>query len=138
MAVGGKNSDWRHGTNGAVGVLTDFTTKTRGASLDAEAETVDATVFGNGFRAFEQSFKNATISSTYKYDPTVYSQITAIFTNGDTVDFQLSPDGVVNGRPEITGEMFISSLGFPVEVGELLEFEVEWQVTGPVAFDIHS
>lgn len=138
MPVGGKNSDWRHGTNGAPSVLTNFTTKTRSASLDAEAETVDSTVFGDGFRAFEQSFKNATIDSTYKYDAALYSQLGAIFTAGDTVEFQLSPDGTTNGKPKITGEMFITSLGMPVEVGDLLEMEVEWQVTGPVAFDVHA
>jgi hypothetical protein len=138
MALGGKNSDWRHGTNGAVSVLTDFTTKTMSVTLSAEAETVESTVFGDSYRDFEQSFKNATIEVQYKYDATLYGQLAAIYNAGDVVNFQLSPDGTGSTNPKITGSGFITSFGFPVEVGSLLVMDVSFQVSGTLTFGTHS
>lgn len=138
MPIGGKLSDWRHGTFGALTTLTNFTTKTRTASPTFDAEQVDATVWGDGFRSYEQSFKNGEIESVYKYDATLYGQLAAIYNDGSTVSFQFSPDGTTTGKPKITGSMFIKSFGSPVEVGELIELEVTWQVTGAVTFTTHA
>jgi hypothetical protein len=138
MALGGKNSNWQHGTNGAPTVLTNFTTKTMSVTLNAEAETVEATVFGDAYRDFEQSFKNATIDVQYKYDATLYGQLAAIYNAGDVVNFQLSPDGTTSTNPKITGAAFVTSFGTPVEVGNLLVLDVSFQVSGVVTFDTHS
>jgi len=138
MPIGGSLSDWRHGTNGATTTLTNFTAKTRNVSTNFEAETVESTTFGDTSRDYEQSFKNATAEVTYKYDATLYGQLSAIYSAGDTVDFQLSPDGTTTGKPKITGAMFITSLGIPVSVGELLEMAVSFQISGAVTFATHS
>jgi hypothetical protein len=138
MAIGGVLSDWRHGTNGATSTLTDFTAKTFSASMSNEAETVDSTVFGDSSRDYEQSYKNANIDLTYKYDATIYGQLAAIYSNGDTVSFQLSPDGTTTGKPKITGSAFMTSFGVPVNVGDRLELSVAWQVSGAVTFGTHT
>jgi len=138
MALGGKNSNWQHGTNGAVTSLTDFTTKTMSVTLNAEAETVESTVFGDAYRDYEQSFKNATIDVQYKYDSTLFGQLSAIYNAGDVVNFQLSPDGTGSTNPKITGTAFVTSFGTPVEVGSLLVLDVSFQVSGAVTFGTHS
>jgi len=134
MALGGSSSDWRHGTNGAVSSNTDFSAKTRGVTASFDAEQVEATVFGDTYRDYEQSYKNATIEATYKHDTTIFGQLTAIYNAGDTVTFQLGPTGTTSGYAKITGSMFITKLGIPVEVGNLLEIPVSWQVSGAVTF----
>lgn len=134
MALGGKNSAWKHGTNGALTTVTDFTTKTMSVTLNASAETVESTTFGDSYRNYEQSFKNATIDLEYKYDATLYGQLAAIYNAGDIVDFELYPDGDTSTKPKITGKAFITEFGTPVEIGDLLTLEVTWQVDGALTF----
>lgn len=138
MALGGKNSDWQHGTNAAPTVLTDFTGKTMSVTLNAEAETVESTVFGDAYRDYEQSFKNATLDVQYKYDATIYGQLADLYNNGTIVDFRLSPDGTGSTKPKIEGDAFITSFGTPVEVGNLLVLDVSFQVSGALSFGTHS
>jgi hypothetical protein len=138
--IGGKNTTWKHGTNGALTTNTDFSAKTRSLSPSFDAEEVDATVFGDAYREFEQSFKNASISATYKYDTTVFGQIAAIYANGDEVTFEIGPDGTTTGKPKITGSMVIGAGGFslPLNVGDLEEITVNWRVSGAVTFTTFS
>jgi hypothetical protein len=137
-SVGGILSDWRHGTNGATGVLTDFSAKTMSVELDREAENEDATAFQSTYRSAVQSFKNGTIECEYLYDTTIHGQLAAIFNGGDTVIFALSPTGTANGEVEITGSMFMTNLGTPVEVGEVQVIPVSWQTTGAITDGVHS
>lgn len=137
MSVGGGNSAWKHGTNGATSTNTNFSTKTLEVTPDFAAEQVEGTVFGDTYRDYEQAFKNATIDAKYKYDATIFGQLAAIYNAGDTVTFELSPDGTSSGNVKITGSMFITKLGAPVKVGELLALDVSWQVSGAVTFTTH-
>jgi hypothetical protein len=99
-----------------------------------EAEQVESTTFGSTYRTYEQSFKNATVEATYKYDTTIFGQMAAIYNGGDTVTFQLAPDGTTTGKPKITGTMFMTKLGAPLTVGDLISLPVSWQVSGAVTF----
>lgn len=137
MALGGKNSNWQHGSNAAATTLVDYSTKTMSVTLNAEAETVESTVFGNAYRDYEQSFKNATIDVQYKYDAAMYTVIADLYTNGTAIDFQLSPDGTGSGKPKITGSCFVTTFGSPVEIGNLLVLDVSFQVSDAVTFTTH-
>jgi hypothetical protein len=134
MAIGGSSSSWKHGTNGAISTNTDFSAKTISVEASFEAEQVESTTFGDTYREYEQSFKNATIEAEYKYDSTVFGQLAAIYNGGDTVTFELGPTGTATGAVKITGSMFITELGQPVEIGELLQISVSFQVSGAVTF----
>ncbi len=134
MSIAGKDTTFKHGTNGAVGALTDFTTKTRSLNTSFEAEEVDATVFGDGYRQFEQSFKNATITAQYKHDTTVFGQLTAIYNGADTVIWEIGPIGTTATNPQIEGSMVMTSLSLPYPVGDLMVIDVTWRVTGAVVF----
>jgi hypothetical protein len=138
MALGGKNTDWRHGTNGAVAVLTDFTAKTISVSPSWEAEQVESTTFGDTYREFEQSFKSGTIEVEYKSDDTIFGQLAAIYNNGDSVSFQYSPDGTASGKPKVTGSMIMTSFSPPASIGEILTISVSWQISGATTFTTHS
>ena len=137
MAIAGQLSDVRHGTNGAVAVLTDFTAKTRNFSLNIEGEEVDATTFGNVYRDFEGSFIGGTISATYKHDTTVFGQLGAIMVNRDSIDFQWSPDGTASGKPKVTGAMVMTSFQNDGSVGDLLEIQCEFRINGAITFATH-
>lgn len=139
MAIGGKNSDLRHGTQGSPTTLTDFTGKMRSAELDLGAEEVDGTVWGPGaYRQFEQSFKNATINAEYKYDATLFAQLGALFNSGQETDWRLSPDGVGSGLPFASGKAVMLGLAMPTNVGDLVVMRVRWRVTGAVTFSTHA
>lgn len=134
MSIGGFNTVVKHGTNGATSTLTTFTTKMRGANIDLQAEQVESTTFGSTYKSYEQTFKSGTLPLTYKYDTTVWGQLTAIYNNGDTVDFEVDPDGTTTGKPKITGSMFITKLSMGLQVGSLEEIQVDWQISGAVVF----
>lgn len=138
MAIGGSSSDWRHGTNGAVTTLTDFSAKTISVEASWEAEQVESTTFGDSYREYEPSFKNGTIEVEYYFDTTIFGQLSAIYNGADTIDFQLSPKGTANGEVKIAGSMFITELGLPVEIGELIAIPVTFQSSGAVTFTTHS
>ena len=138
MAVGGKDTTWKHGTNGAVSSNSNFTTSTMAVSPSFNAEEADATVFGDAYRDYEQTFKNATISATYYYSVTVWNQLAAIYNGGDTVTFELGPTGTTSTMGKITGSMCITSLSFPLTVGDIEKFEVTFRVSGAVTFTTFS
>lgn len=132
MAIGGQLTSWKHGTHGAVSSLTDFSTKTMDVNIDRDAEQVDATCFQATYRSKEASFRNGNITAQYKYDATVYGQLTAIFNNGDAVDFEFGPDGTTTGKPKTTGSMVLLKIGTPAKVGDLLIIPTTWDTTGAV------
>lgn len=134
MSIGGRLTDFRHGLQPTPTALTDFTAKTKSLSFPFESEEVEQTVFGSGFREYEASFKSGTIDATYKYDATVWAQLAAIFSNQTTVDFQIAPDGATTGKPKINGSMVLLNLSAPASVGEALDIETSWRMTGTFTF----
>lgn len=134
MSIAGRDTTWKHGTHGAISSNTDFTTKTMDLKPSFDAEEVDMTVFGDGFRSFEQSFKNATIEATYKYDTTVFGQLAAIYNGSDIVTFEIGPTGIDAGKVKITGSMVLKKLDLPNSVGEGQKIPISWRVTGAVTF----
>lgn len=134
MAVGGKDTNWQHGTHGATSSLTDYTSSTMSVNPSFNAEEADATTFGNAYRDYEQTFKNSTIEVTYKYSTTVFGQLFAIWDGGDSVDFQLGPTGITTGNAKITGAMVITKIDPPVTVGDIIKFNVSFRVNGTVTY----
>ena len=137
MPIGGKNSKFKHGTDAVPGTVTDFSGKIIDFNLDQDAETVDATVWNDGFRQWEQSFKNAEITVQYKYDKTVYGQLGALMSNGTEIDWEFSPDGVATDDAKVEGVMFMVKRGSPVTLGDLLVVDCDYQVTGAVTDGVH-
>ena len=132
--IGGQNTTWKHGTNGAVSSNTNFTTSTMSLSANFGADEADATVFGDAYREYEQTFKNATISATYYYSVTVWNQLAAIYNGSDSVTFEIGPNGTTSGYAKITGSFVITSLGMPLQVGDVIKFDVTCRVNGAVTF----
>jgi hypothetical protein len=138
MSVGGKDSTWKHGTHGATSSNTDFTTKTMSLTPSFDAEEADATVFGDGFRSYEATFENATIGTVYKYDTTVFGQLADIYSNRDSVTFEIGPTGTTSTNVKITGSMVMTKFDTSLGVGEVIKITVNWRVTGAVTFTTFS
>jgi hypothetical protein len=132
--IGGQNTTWKHGTNGAVSSNTNFTTSTMALSANFGADEADGTVFGDAYREYEQTFKNATISATYYYSVTVWNQLAAIYNGADSVTFEIGPNGTTAGYAKITGSFVITSLSMPLQVGDVIKFDVSMRVNGAVVF----
>jgi len=134
MAIGGKLTTWKHGTHGAISSNTDFTTVTMSLSPSFNAEEADATVFGDGFRSYEATFKNATIEAEYHYDTSTFSSLAAIYDGEDTVTFEIGPTGTVATNVKITGTMVMTKFDIPLTVGTVEKINTSWRVTGAVTF----
>ncbi len=134
MPIAGSATTWKHATNGSPAALTDYTTKTRSVTLNNDGEEVDATTFGDSFREYEQSFKNAEIVVQYKYDATIWQVIADLYTNGTSIIWELGPVGITVGNPQIEGSMICRTFSQPFAVGELQVLDVTFRVTGAVTF----
>lgn len=130
MAIGGRLTSWKHGTSGALTTLTDFSTKTMEASFDRDAEQVDATCFQATYRSKEGSFINGAFTVTYKYDTTIYGQLSALL--AQTVDFEYGPDGTTTGKPKSSGSAVLLKVGTPTKVGTLLAMTCNFETSGTV------
>lgn len=137
MSVGGATSAWKHGTNGAISTNTDFTSYTLSVNPSFDAEEVDATTFGDTYRDFEQSYKNATIDVEMKYDATRFGQMAAIYNGGDVVTWELSPAGTAATNVKITGSMVMTKFNPSVTVGDLIKMTMTFRVSGAVTFTTH-
>lgn len=138
MAVGGKLTYLAHGTHASPNSNTDYQDDTRDLSISLDQKTIDATVFGDAYEDFETSFKSATGEVKYKYSTAMWNVINSIYDNGDTITFEVGFDGTTTGKPKITGSWFITKIGFPVSVGNLMEFTVSYQITGAVSFGSYA
>lgn len=135
--VGGKLTNWEHGTNGATTTLTDFTAKTESVDASFDNAMLEANTFGTSSKKYLPGLKDGSISATYHYDTTIFGQLNAIYANQDAVSFEYSPDGTTSGKPKATGSMYMSSFSAPAEVDSVLTISVEWQVTDTVTFGTH-
>jgi hypothetical protein len=135
--IGGFTSDWRHGTAGAPTVLTDFSAKTMSVTMAEGNEEKELSVFGTAARQYLPSYTNGTIEVEYIYDATIRAQLAAIKSGRTTVDFELSPLGTAASDPVSSGSMILTSLGNPVESGEIIIMTANWRITGAVVDDVH-
>lgn len=138
MAIAGKDTYWAHATHGSPSSNTNYTTKTRSLNITLDGEEVDATVFGDAYREYEQSFKSAEITVQYKYDSTIWTVLTDLYDNGTSITWEAGPVGTTNGSPKLSGSQVLRSLGLPYNVGELQVMDATFRVTGAVTFGTYS
>lgn len=132
MSIGGRDTNFQHGTYGTPSVLVDYTTSIMSLDLPLKADEADATVFGDGFRSYESTFKSGTIPASYYYTTAMYDVLFAIWDGEVAVDFQIGPTGTAGGNVKLTGAMRITDLGLPMAVGDVIKIPVTWRVTGAV------
>jgi len=142
MSVAGLGS-WKHGTSGNPNVLTDFSVegsaKIMSLNIDLDSQEVDMTVWKNGgYQSFEQTFKNGTIAAVYKYDPTTWAQLGALYSSGEFIDWENGPIDDTTGNPKISGSMFVKKVSLNQAPGEGLKINVDMRIDGPVAFGMFS
>lgn len=139
MSIAGKNTAWKHGTNAAPTVLTDYTTNMTQVNMTLNGEEVDATTFGTtGFRDYEQSFKSGTFATVYEYTDAIWTALYTLFANGTEVDFQYSPDGTANGKPKLEGDMIATSFDDGNSVGQFKTISVNWRIVDTPSPGTHS
>lgn len=138
MAIGGKDTTWKHATHGSPASNNDYTAKTMSVNPTYNGESVDATTFGDAFREKEQTFKNFGFTVQYKYDATIWLVIADLWSNGTEITFELGPVGTASLSPKVTGSMFCQSFSEPFSVGTLQVIDVTFEGTGAPAFGAFS
>lgn len=138
MAIGGKLTSFRHGSNGAPTTLVDYSSSIKSIDFPLTSEEVEQTVFGSGFREYEASFKSGETTITYKYTDAIWVVLKDIWTNQTTVDWQFSPDGTASGKPKMeglaasSGGMVLLDFSINPSVGEALDIEARYRLTGVI------
>ena len=140
MAIGGKLTNWQHGSHGAPTTLVDYSSSTKSIDIPLSSEEVEQTVFGSGFREYEASFKGGEINVTYKYTDAMWTVLKDIWHNQTTVNWRYSPDGTAGSKPKIeglaasSGGMVLLELTTNPSVGEALEISARFRPTGVITF----
>lgn len=140
MSIGGKLTDFKHGSNAAATTLVSYKSSIKSIDFPMTAEEVEQTVFGSGFREYEASFKSAEISVVYKYTDAMWTVLKDLWSNQTTVDFAYSPDGTAGGKPKVEGlaasggGMVLLDLSTSPAVGEALDVNARFRSTGVLTF----
>jgi len=69
---------------------------------------------------------------------TVWNQIAAIYNGADSVTWEIGPNGTTSTYAKITGSAVITSMSMPLQVGDVIKFDVTWRVNGAVTFTTFS
>jgi len=132
MSIGSVVGTWEHASSGAPSTNVDYTAKVRAFSTNLSRDAVEGTNFSESSRSYVAGLKTGEINCTYEYDDTINDIIEDLWSNGTSVTFEYSPLG--STAPNMTGSMFCTGMNLNVGVGELLEIEATFQITGDVAF----
>jgi hypothetical protein len=125
-----------HGKDGYWSVnAVDHTSYIVDGEFPETRDMADVSTMGNGAKAFVPGQTGFTITLTYKYDPTPYSQLVALKNSASTIDIIHGPAGNGSGAQRRTGSVFITSINPSTGVGDAAELQVEFQGTGAVTDD---
>lgn len=125
-AVHGKGSLFK--LDNAAGVLTDISTYVTSVGLDMPIDEAETTTLGQNNKTFIQGLKSGTISLECNYDATFDAFLNGIeFLTGTFNYLPAGAAGVV-----YSGECFITSIGMPTSVGDVVKISVALRITGAV------
>lgn len=128
--IGGRNTNFQHGSHGATGTLVDYTTSIMSINKSNQAKEANATVFGDGFESYEATFKSGTVDIIYKYSTAMFDVLWAIYDGEDTIDWQLGPNGTGTGEVKLTGSAVLLDVTVPMTVGDIIKINTKWRITG--------
>lgn len=123
----------------SAGSLTDISTYLDEVGFPQSVETGETTTFQStgGAKTYVVGLRDATVSLSGKFDPTVDALIEADIANLSagsisSVSWEYGPAGSASGAIKYTGEALITSYEVSAPVGDVVTFSCELQVTGAV------
>jgi len=124
--------------NGA-GTPTDISAYVDNVDFPLSIETHETTTFGDSAKDYLPGLKDATISLSGKWDPTLDAHLGTIYNNGGglttgngSLSFVFGPAGSTSGNIKYSGECFLTSFSVSDPVGDLVTWSADLQVTGAV------
>lgn len=133
----GKGAAFR--LDNSAGSLTDISTYLDEVGFPQSVETGETTTFqsAGGAKTYVVGLRDATVSLSGKFDPTVDALIAADIANLSagsisSVSFEYGPAGSAASAVKYTGEALITSYEVSAPVGDVVTFSCELQVTGAV------
>jgi len=120
-----------HGRNGTVKVGSNTVAEIKSFSLDMTSDTVEDTAMGDSMKSYKVGQGDASGSITCHFDETDTSGQGAM-TAGAEVSLTLAPEGADTGDTIFTMTAIINSVGFSVDMGDVVERSFGFQVTAGV------
>jgi len=100
----------------------------RSYTFDSSADTIEDTAMGDTARTYKKGQKTATLSIECYFDSSDAGQ--ADLVNGETVDFELHPEGTGTGTPVYSGTGIVSNSNFSGSFDGMVEATFNIQVSG--------
>lgn len=114
------------------GTLTDLSAYLNSIDFPETVDSLETTSFGASAKTFIVGLKDATISASGGFDPTLDAHMNGIYGQSATVSFEYGPAGSTTGAPKYAGECIVTSYGVSGAVADLVTVSIELQVTGAV------
>lgn len=121
------------------GSLTDISTYLDEVGFPQTIETGETTTFQStgGAKTYVVGLRDATVSLSGKFDPTVDALIQGDIDNLSagsisSVSFEYGPAGSASGAIKYTGEALVTNYEVSAPVGDVVTFSCDLQVTGAV------
>lgn len=138
MATVAKNLDFRLGSAATPTTKVDLSAYVTEATLDRSADLPDATVFNSGgAKSYAAGLTDGDLKVEFMWNQTVDAQLKALVGFGTAVDFTLGELGTTTGYPKTTGSCFLSKLGKPQKVGDLMKISADFKTTGQIQDSVY-
>jgi hypothetical protein len=97
-------------------------------NLSSSADSIEDTAMGDTARTYKAGLKNHTLSIEARFDESDSAQ--ADLQAGETIDWEVHPEGTGTGTPVYSGSGVVTSSSFNATFDGLVEASFEVQVSG--------
>lgn len=113
------------------GTERNLTTYLNSAGLPRQVDTAEASTFGDDDKVYVAGLRDATVSMEGLFDPTVDGYFTGLL-GGTPRAFAYFPLGSASSNPKFVGSMILTSYEPAADLGDVVGFSAEGQVSGAI------
>lgn len=113
------------------GTERNLTTYLRNVSMPRQVDTAEASTFGDDDKVYVAGLRDATISMEGLFDATVDGYYTGLL-GGTPRAWAYFPLGSATNNPKFVGSMILTSYEPAADLGDVVGFSAEGQVSGAI------
>lgn len=124
----------------AAGTITVLTTYVDSVEFQNTVDTAETTTMGAEAKTFVSGQSDGTLSVSGLFDGTATTGPDAILSGLIGLEasstFEIGPEGSTAGKVKKSGECFLTSYSVSSEVGDVVKFSADFQVTGAITVGV--
>jgi len=114
----------------AAGALQNLTTYILSIKFPREIDMAETSTMGTSAKTYVAGMTDGTISLEGRYDPVPDAHFAGLLGLALSSTYEYGPQGSAGGAVKYTGEVRVSSYECDAEIGDMVGWSVELQMTG--------